>query len=65
MGHEVTLITGDGVGPELAEAARRCVDATGADIHWDVQEAGVDVMARGGTPLPDATMASIRRTRCA
>ena len=65
MTHEVTLITGDGVGPELAEAARRCVDATGVAIHWDVQEAGVDVMARCGNPLPDATMASIRRTRCA
>jgi len=65
MAHEVTLITGDGVGPELAEAARRCVDATGAAIQWDVQEAGVDVMARCGTPLPDATMDSIRRTRCA
>ncbi len=65
MAHEVTLITGDGVGPELAEAARRCVDATGVAIQWDVQEAGVDVMARCGTPLPDATMDSIRRTRCA
>lgn len=65
MAHEVTLITGDGVGPELAEAARRCVDATGVAIQWDVQEAGVDVMERCGTPLPDSTMASIRRTRCA
>jgi isocitrate dehydrogenase (NAD+) len=65
MAHDVTLITGDGVGPELAEAARRCVEATGVAIRWDVQEAGVDVMARCGTPLPDATMASIRRTRCA
>jgi isocitrate dehydrogenase (NAD+) len=65
MAHEVTLITGDGVGPELAEAARRCVDATGVEINWDVQEAGVDAMARTGTPLPEATMDSIRRTRCA
>ena len=65
MVHEVTLITGDGVGPELAAAARRCVDATGVKIHWDVQEAGVEVMARCGTPLPDATMESVRRTRCA
>ncbi|MEN6407138.1 MAG: isocitrate/isopropylmalate dehydrogenase family protein [Thermoguttaceae bacterium] len=65
MAHEVTLIPGDGVGPELAKAARRCVDATGVAIHWDVQEAGIDVMARCGTPLPDATMDSIRRTRCA
>ena len=65
MAHEVTLITGDGVGPELAEAARRCVEATGVAIQWDVQEAGLDVMARTGTPLPDATLASIRRTQCA
>ena len=65
MAHEVTLITGDGVGPELAQAARRCVDATGVDINWDVQEAGVDVMERVGTPLPDSVMESIRRTRCA
>ena len=54
MAHEVTLITGDGTGPELAEAARSCVDATGVKINWDVQEAGVDVMAQAGTPLPDA-----------
>jgi len=56
---------GDGTGPELAEAARRCIDATGVKINWDVQEAGVDVMARTGTPLPDATMESVRRTHCA
>ncbi len=65
MAHEVTLITGDGVGPELARAAQRCVDATGVDIQWDVQEAGVDVMERTGTPLPEAVMESVRRTRCA
>ncbi|MDZ7620138.1 MAG: isocitrate/isopropylmalate dehydrogenase family protein [Patescibacteria group bacterium] len=65
MPHEVTLILGDGVGPELADAARRCVDATGVEIHWDLQEAGIDVMERTGTPLPEALMESIRRTRCA
>lgn len=65
MAHEVTLITGDGTGPELADAARRCIDATGVSIDWDVQEAGVDVMARTGTPIPDSTIASIRRTKCA
>jgi isocitrate dehydrogenase (NAD+) len=65
MTHDVTLITGDGVGPELAAAARRCVDATGVKIQWDVQEAGVEVMERTGTPLPEATMESVRRTRCA
>ncbi len=65
MAHEVTLITGDGTGPELAEAARRCIDATGVKINWDVQEAGVDVMERLGTPIPQSTIDSIRRTRCA
>ena len=44
MAYDVTLITGDGTGPELAEAARKCIDATGVQINWDVQEAGVDVM---------------------
>jgi isocitrate dehydrogenase (NAD+) len=65
MAHQVTLITGDGTGPELAQAARQCVDAAGADISWDVQEAGLDVMERTGTPLPDGVLESIRRTRCA
>jgi isocitrate dehydrogenase (NAD+) len=65
MAHDVTLITGDGTGPELAEAARKCVDATGVKINWDLQEAGVDVMERTGTPLPPGVMESVRRTRCA
>lgn len=65
MAHQVTLITGDGVGPELAQAARRCVDATGAEIEWDVQEAGVDVMEKTGTPLPESVLESVRRTGCA
>lgn len=65
MAYEVTLITGDGVGPELAEAAKKCIDATGVEINWDVQEAGIDVMERTGTPIPDSVMESIRRTKCA
>ncbi len=65
MAHEVTLVNGDGVGPELADAARRCVDATGVDINWDIQEAGIDIMEKTGTPLPDSVMESIKRTRCA
>ena len=65
MAHEVTLITGDGTGPELAAAARMCIDATGVKINWDVQEAGVDVMLSRGTPLPDSVMESVRRTKCA
>jgi len=58
---DVTLITGDGIGPEIAEAARRCIDATGAGINWDHAEAGVDVMEHLGTPLPEATVQSIKR----
>jgi isocitrate dehydrogenase (NAD+) len=65
MAHDVTLITGDGVGPELAEATRMCIDATGVGINWDVQEAGVDVMAKLGTPVPDSVIESCRRTKVA
>ncbi len=57
----VTLITGDGIGPEIAEATRRCIDATGVSINWDVAEAGVDVMERTGNPLPEATVESIKK----
>jgi isocitrate dehydrogenase (NAD+) len=65
MAHQVTLIRGDGTGPKLAEVARKCVDATGVKIDWDVQEAGVDIMAKTGTPLPKETLESISRTKCA
>lgn len=61
MAHEVTLITGDGTGPELAEAARMCIDATGVAIEWDVQEAGLDCLEKYGTPLPESVLASMRR----
>jgi isocitrate/isopropylmalate dehydrogenase len=47
---KVTLISGDGVGPELAQAARQCIDATGVRIEWDLCEAGLDVMDREGKP---------------
>jgi isocitrate dehydrogenase (NAD+) len=65
MAHEVTLILGDGVGPELAKATKMCIEATGVSIRWDEQEAGVDVMARLGTPLPDSVIESCRRTKVA
>ncbi|MEJ5259026.1 MAG: isocitrate/isopropylmalate dehydrogenase family protein [Anaerohalosphaeraceae bacterium] len=58
---KVTLIRGDGTGPELAEAARRCIDALGAPIEWDIQEAGTDIMETAGTPLPEATIESLRK----
>jgi len=61
MGHRVTLIPGDGTGPELTEATRRVLEATGVDLEWDVRQAGVDVMAEAGTPLPEETLESVRR----
>jgi isocitrate dehydrogenase (NAD+) len=57
----VTLITGDGIGPEIAEAAKRCIDATGVGIKWELAQAGVDVMAKTGNPLPQATIDSVRK----
>src|SRR5712691_9691259 len=61
MAHRVTLIPGDGTGPELTEATRRVLEATGVDLEWDVRQAGIDVMEEAGTPLPDETLDSIRR----
>jgi len=61
----VTLVTGDGIGPEIAQAARRCIDATGAGINWEIAEAGTEVMERLGTPLPDATIESIKKNKIA
>ncbi len=61
MAHRVTFIPGDGVGPELSEANRRVLEATGVGFDWDVQEAGADVMDRFGTPLPEPVLESIRR----
>ncbi len=61
MAHRVTLIPGDGTGPELTEATRRVLEATGVDFDWDVRQAGVDVMDEAGTPLPDETLDSVKR----
>jgi isocitrate dehydrogenase (NAD+) len=65
MAHRVTLIPGDGIGPEVADAARRVVDATGVEVQWDVQDAGSAVMEREGTPLPDRVIRSIESNRTA
>jgi isocitrate dehydrogenase (NAD+) len=62
MPHRVTFIPGDGTGPEIAEATRRVLDATGVEFDWDVQEAGADVMDRyDGNPLPEHVLESIKR----
>src|SRR6188768_4217561 len=60
MAHRVTLIPGDGTGPELTEATRRVLEATGVELEWDVRQAGVDVMEEAGTPLPEETLASVK-----
>jgi isocitrate dehydrogenase (NAD+) len=60
MVHRVTLIPGDGTGPELIEATRRVLEATGIGFDWDLQDAGADVINKYGTPLPDAVLDSIR-----
>jgi isocitrate dehydrogenase (NAD+) len=63
MAHRVILIPGDGTGPELTEATRRVLEATGARFDWDVREAGADVMDRhGGNPLPPEVLDAVRET---
>ena len=61
MTHSVTLVPGDGTGPELTEATRRVLEATGVEFEWEVRHAGVDVMEEAGTPLPQETLDSIKR----
>jgi isocitrate dehydrogenase (NAD+) len=63
--HTVTLIPGDGIGPEITSAMRRVVEATGVDIEWEIAEAGADVMEKYGTPLPDHVIESVRKNKVA
>jgi isocitrate dehydrogenase (NAD+) len=65
MAYTITLIPGDGIGPEVCEATRRCVDATGVKINWEIAEAGADVIKKYGTPLPKETLDSIRKNKVA
>jgi isocitrate dehydrogenase (NAD+) len=65
MAHTVTLIPGDGIGPELAEATRRVLDASGVAFNWEIVEAGEAVIAKAGTPLPQSVLDSIRRNKIA
>ena len=62
MAYDVTFIPGDGTGPELAEATRRVLEATGVEFNWDRREAGIDEYEKHGNPFPDETLASLRRT---
>jgi isocitrate dehydrogenase (NAD+) len=63
--HTITLIPGDGIGYEVSEAARRVIDATGVDVEWDVQNAGLDVVEQYGQPMPDHVLDSIRKNKIA
>jgi len=63
MAYRVTLIPGDGTGPELAQATRRVLEATGIQFDWDVQDAGTDVYEKEGTPLPDRVLESLRKNK--
>lgn len=62
--YKVTLVPGDGVGPEIAEATRKCIDATGVKIDWDYQECGIEVIEAEGS-VPDRVMESIRANKIA
>jgi isocitrate dehydrogenase (NAD+) len=63
--HDVTLIPGDGIGPEITQAAVRIIESTGVKIAWDLKLAGMAAVTECGTPLPESTLASLRRTRVA
>jgi isocitrate dehydrogenase (NAD+) len=61
----VTLLPGDGVGPEVTGAAVRVLEAAGVQVDWDVQHAGAAAFKESGTPIPDSLVNSLRRTRIA
>src|SRR5438046_6760396 len=63
--HAVTLVPGDGVGPEICDASVRVLEATGVGFDWDVHQAGENVIKEFGTPLPENVLASIRKNKVA
>ncbi|MDO8885797.1 isocitrate/isopropylmalate dehydrogenase family protein [Candidatus Oleimmundimicrobium sp.] len=63
--HKITLIPGDGIGPEISEAMRRVVESTSVEIEWEKVEAGADVVEKYGTPLPEYVLKSVRRNKVA
>jgi len=63
--YTITLIPGDGVGPEISEATKRVIEATEVPIKWDIQDAGEDVYRKEGNPLPDRVIGSIRKNKVA
>ncbi len=65
MAYNITLISGDGIGPEVTEATKRVLEATGVSFHWELAYAGSDAIERSGTPLPDPVLESIRKNKVA
>ncbi|PIU42370.1 MAG: isocitrate dehydrogenase [Candidatus Omnitrophica bacterium CG07_land_8_20_14_0_80_42_15] len=65
MAYKITLIPGDGIGPEVSEATKRCIEATGIEIDWDIEIAGESAIKDYGTPLPEQTLESIRKNKIA
>jgi isocitrate dehydrogenase (NAD+) len=65
MAHKITVIPGDGAGPEIIEVTTRVIESTGVKIDWEIVHAGVDVMKKEGTPLPQNTLNSIRKNKIA
>ena len=65
MSYAVTLIPGDGVGPEISDATQKVLEATGVGFQWDIQQAGEDVYEKEGTPLPERVIESIKQNRVA
>ena len=65
MTHKVTLIKGDGIGPEICEAAKKVIDKSGADIDWEIFEAGASALDKYGTPIPDNIIESIKKNKVA
>lgn len=61
----ITLINGDGIGPEISDAVVKIIDASGLKIDWDIQSAGADVIEKEGTPLPERVLNSIRENKIA
>ena len=61
--HTISLIPGDGIGPEVSLATTRCIEATGVKVNWEVVEAGSEIMEKAGTPLPENVLDSIRKNK--
>jgi isocitrate/isopropylmalate dehydrogenase len=62
--HRITLINGDGIGPEISQSVMDIIKASGLEINWDIQTAGSDVIEKEGTPLPQRVLNSISKQSC-